>query len=226
MSPEAQSVDPGTLETKAVYKLLIGSIVPRPIAWVSSFDPDGVPNLAPFSFFTVVSCEPPMASVTFVRRGHRDDTADKDTLANLKASGEYAINIVPMELAAPMARSSQPYEPDVDEFARVGLTPVESDLVRAPQVLEAPISMECRLETLIRPGSDTVAIGRIVRFHFRRGILLDNGRIDIDALEPLGRLAGNYAPIGSQFHIPLDPDEPLTNSNDQEKKCQASSRIQ
>lgn len=211
---QVDSVDPEGLDPRAVYKLLIGSIVPRPIAWVSSLSAEGIPNLAPFSFFTIVSTKPPMVSVTFVRRGHSDATPDKDTLANIKATGEYAINVVPAALAQPMARSSQPYEPDVDEFQRVGLTPVESDLIAAPRVAEAPISMECRLETTIRPGADTVAIGRILRFQFRRGLLLPNGRIDVESLDPLGRLAGDYASISTPFPIPLDPDEPMHNSSD------------
>jgi flavin reductase (DIM6/NTAB) family NADH-FMN oxidoreductase RutF len=215
VDPAAQtaSVDPEGLDPRAVYKLLIGSIVPRPIAWVSSLSADGIANLAPFSFFTIVSTVPPMVSVTFVRRGHSDETPDKDTLANIKATGEYAINVVPASLAQPMARSSHPYEADVDEFERVGLTPVESELIAAPQVAEAPISMECRLETTVRPGSDTVAIGRVLRFHFRGGLLLPNGRIDVETLDPLGRLAGDYASISTPFPVPLDPDEPLTNPN-------------
>lgn len=208
------SVDPEDLDPRSVYKLLIGSIVPRPIAWVSSLSADGVPNLAPFSFFTIVSTKPPMVSVTFVRRGHSDETPDKDTLANIKATGEYAVNVVAAKLAEPMARSSHPYEPEVDEFQRAGLTPVASELISAPQVAEAPISMECRLETTIRPGADTVAIGRVLRFHFRGGLLLPNGRVDVEALDPLGRLAGDYASIGSPFPILLDPDEPLTNAKE------------
>lgn len=210
-STGAAVVDPDGLTPKEVYKLLIGSVVPRPIAWVSSRSADGVANLAPFSFFNVVSCQPPMVSVTFVRRGHSDETPDKDTLANIKATGEYAVNVVPAGLAQPMVRSSHPYEPDVDEFQRAGLTPVESDLISAPRVGEAPISMECRLETTIRPGSDTVAIGRILRFHFHPELLLENGRIDVEALDPLARLAGDYASISAPFPVPLDPEESLTS---------------
>jgi flavin reductase (DIM6/NTAB) family NADH-FMN oxidoreductase RutF len=207
------TVDPSGLDTPAVYKLMIGSVVPRPIAWVSTASRAGVPNLAPFSFFTVASCEPPMVAVTFVRRGHLDSSPPKDTLANIEASGEYVVNVVPVALGEAMAKSGLVYPPDVDEFEVAGLTPVDADLVSAPRVFEAPISMECRVETMLRPGSDMIVIGRVLRFHFRNGILQENGRIDIAELNPLARLAGNYTCIQEPFAIALDanpvaPNEP------------------
>jgi flavin reductase (DIM6/NTAB) family NADH-FMN oxidoreductase RutF len=194
------------LEAPAVYKLLIGSVVPRPIAWVSSLSPQGVRNLAPFSFFTVASCKPPMVSITFVRRGHLAGQPPKDTLANIEASREFVVNIVPVGLAGPMATSALRFDPDVDEFEEAGLTAVASDLVSVPRVAEAPISMECRVETTLRPGSETMVIGRVLRFHFRAGILQDNGRIDVGELDPLARLAGNYTRIGEPFSVSVDTE--------------------
>jgi len=200
------SVDPSELDTHAVYKLLIGSVVPRPIAWVSTISPAGVLNLAPFSFFTVASCEPPMVSVTFVRRGHLDASPPKDTLSNIEATGEYVVNVVAVALGDAMAKSAVVYPPDVDEFEIAGLTTAECEVVSVPRVLEAPISMECRVEAVLQPGSDVVVIGRVLRFHFREGILQDNGRVDLVGLNPLARLAGNYTCIAEPFAIAVEPN--------------------
>src|SRR3954453_13192509 len=116
------TVDPDGLDALAIYKLLIGGVVPRPIAWVSTTSNVGVPNLAPFSFFTVASCEPPMVSVTFVRRGHLDSSPPKDTLANMEASGEYVVDIVPVALVEAMAKSPLVYPPAVFQFEVAALT--------------------------------------------------------------------------------------------------------
>ena len=205
-----RAVDPGLLDAPAVYKLLIGSVVPRPIAWVSTVSPSGVLNLAPFSFFTVASCEPPMVSITFVRRGHQPDRPPKDTLANIDASHEFVVNVVPHELATAMATSALTYAPEVNEFDRAGLTASESVLVSAPRVSEAPISMECRVETVLRPGSDVIVIGRVCLFHFRPGLLEPNGRIDVASLNPLARLAGNYTRIQEPFAITVDANAPAS----------------
>jgi flavin reductase (DIM6/NTAB) family NADH-FMN oxidoreductase RutF len=205
-SASHQIVEPDSLEATAVYKLLIGSVVPRPIAWVSSVSPEGVLNLAPFSFFTIASCEPPMVSITFVRRGHLANQPPKDTLANIEASREFVVNIVPVELSGPMATSALRFDPGVDEFEQAGLTPKAADIVGAPRVAEAPISMECRVETTLRPGSETMVIGRVLRFHFREGLLQENGRIDVEALDPLARLAGNYTRIGEPFSVSVDTE--------------------
>jgi flavin reductase (DIM6/NTAB) family NADH-FMN oxidoreductase RutF len=212
------TVDPVGLDPQSVYKLLIGSVVPRPIAWVSTTSSSGTRNLAPFSFFTIASCEPPMVSVTFVRRGHLDDAPPKDTLANIRASGEYVVNVVPVALGTSMAISALAHHPDVDEFEMAGLTAVDADLVAAPRVGEAPISMECRVESMLKPGSDVMVIGRILRFHFQEGILGENGRIDVPGLNPLARLAGTYSSIKEPFAISIDADpigsRPLEKPND------------
>ena len=158
-----------------------------------------------------------MVSVTFVRRGHLDDSPPKDTLANIKERREYVVNVVPVPLGTAMATSALTYRPDVDEFEMAGLTAVDADLVAAPRVGEAPISMECRVESMLKPGSDVMVIGRILRFHFKEATLADNGRIDVAGLNPLARLAGTYSSIKEPFAISVDADPTLLRSSEKSK---------
>jgi flavin reductase (DIM6/NTAB) family NADH-FMN oxidoreductase RutF len=195
-------LDPSDLHVNQVYKLLIGSVLPRPIAWVSSLSRDGVPNLAPFSFFTIVSCDPPMAAIVIGPHEYDVERPPKDTIVNIEATGDFVVNVVSVELGRNMAVSSRETERDLDEFVDAGVTASPGAVVRSPRVTEAGISMECVLETVLRPGSDDVVIGRIVRFHIREDLLLPNGRLDIEGLDPLGRLAGDYASIGQRFELP------------------------
>jgi len=194
-------IDPSELDTQSVYKLLVGAVVPRPIAWVSTRDRDNVLNLAPFSFFTVVSREPPMLAISIGPRTGGEDYA-KDTLANLRASQEFVINMVSVALANAMHESATNYPPEVDEFVRAGVTPAPCVVVGTPRVAEAKISMECTVEHLLRLGSDYLAIGRMHRYHVEDA-LIDNGRIDLQALDPLGRMAGNFTRIETLFDLPL-----------------------
>src|SRR3954447_18688292 len=131
-----RSIDPDALPTVLRHKLLLGSVVPRPIAWTSTVDAHGVRNLAPFSFFTVVSSTPPMVSVTVEPREH--DGASKDTLANVKATREMVVNVVSTQLAEAMHATSETYGPHVDEFEVAGVTPVPSEVVAPPRIGEAP----------------------------------------------------------------------------------------
>lgn len=195
-------IDPDTLDPQSCYKLLIGSVVPRPIAWTSTVSGDGVRNLAPFSFFTVASRNPPMLCISVGPRTS-DDQPTKDTLDNVRETREFVINIVSMPLANAMHESSKTHPPDADEFEAAGLTPASCEVVKAPRVEEARVSMECTLERVLPLGSDHLIIGRMVRFHVRDD-LYQNGRIDIKKLQPLGRLAGNYTEIETIFDLPLD----------------------
>lgn len=194
-------IDPDKLSAYQNYKLLIGSVVPRPIAWVSSVSSEGVNNLAPFSFFTVVSRQPPMLSVTIEPQ---PNGRPKDTLTNICNCGQYVINVVSLSLANAMHESSKDHLSKDDEFELAGLTPVASEVVTAPRVEEARVSMECVLERVMSLGScgDSLVIGRMVRYHVRDDLLHDNGRIDVAGLEPLGRLAGNYTKVENTFHLP------------------------
>lgn len=196
-------IEPDKLSAYQSYKLLIGSVVPRPIAWVSSVSAEGVNNLAPFSFFTVVSRQPPMLSVTIEPQ---PDGRPKDTLTNIREIGQYVINVVSLPLANAMHESSKDHASEVDEFELAGLTPAASEVVTAPRVEEARVSMECVLERILQLGScgDSLVIGRMVRYHVRDELLHENGRVDVAGVEPLGRLAGNYTKIENNFDLPTD----------------------
>jgi flavin reductase (DIM6/NTAB) family NADH-FMN oxidoreductase RutF len=195
--------DPETMDATACYKLLIGSVVPRAIGWASTLSADGVPNLAPFSFFTVVSRKPPMVSLTIQPRSDRRQL--KDTLVNIQATGEFVVNIVSLLQANAMHASSVEFSPEVDEFEAVGVRKAPSHLVKPSRVADAPVSMECRLERILPMGEvgDRLVIGRIVRFHVADAVALEDSRIDTAGLQPVGRLAGEYVLSENVFACPV-----------------------
>ncbi|HVO97220.1 MAG TPA: flavin reductase family protein [Bryobacteraceae bacterium] len=182
-------IDPNSISPQNNYKLLVGAVVPRPIAFVSTVSPDGARNLAPFSFFTVASANPPVVCFTTSFREPR-----KDTLVNVRATGEFVVNIVSAEFAEKMNVTSGEYPYGVDEFAVAGLTPVPSELVRPSRVKEAHVNMECRLlqtvEVSNQPLGGTLVLGEVVRFHVDDAIIEDF-RIDPAKLDAVGRMAGN-----------------------------------
>ncbi|ANU17799.1 hypothetical protein BBI11_12500 [Planococcus maritimus] len=194
-------IDPTQQSSKENYKLLIGSVLPRPIAWVSSVSSGGELNLAPFSFFTVASRNPPMLIFSIGEGvGARTGTV-KDTLTNIRERGEFVVNIVSASLANEMAKTGEHVAPEIDEFDYVGLTPISSEVVSVPRVKEAPVSMECELVQVIPLGDDHLVIGKVLRFHVQDD-LYDKGRIDTTKLAPIGRLAGTYSPVESMFTLP------------------------
>src|SRR5580692_9201202 len=193
-------VDPATAPYPISYKLLIGSIVPRPIAFVSTISVEGAYNLAPFSFFNAVCGEPPVVCFS---SGNR--LPSKDTLANVRATGEFVVNIVSEGIAEQMNACSGDYPAGVDEFAVSGLTPVASDLVRPPRVLESHVNMECKLlqtiEVSNKPLGGTLILGEVVRFHIDDAIV-EEFRIDPDGLAAVGRMAGNtYTRTRDRFDL-------------------------
>jgi flavin reductase (DIM6/NTAB) family NADH-FMN oxidoreductase RutF len=193
-------IDPDTLDPLSRYKLLIGSVVPRPIAWTSTVSTKGVHNLAPFSFFTVASRNPAMLCISVGPRVNRPPDT-KDTLSNIAETEEFVINIVSLPLSNAMHESSRNHPPEADEFEEAGLTPAACEVVAAPRVEEAAVSMECLLDRVLRLGTDHLIIGRMVRFHVREE-LYENGRIDVAKLQPLGRLAGTYTKVETIFELP------------------------
>ena len=194
-------IDPAQQTSKENYKLLIGSVLPRPIAWVSSVSAGGELNLAPFSFFTVASRNPPMLIFSIGEGVEARTGTVKDTLTNIRERGEFAVNIVSAPLANKMAKTGEHVAHDVDEFRYAGLTPAPSDVVSVPRLKEAPISMECELVQVIPLGDDHLVIGKVLRFHVQDE-LYDKGRINTEKLAPIGRLAGNYSPVESMFSLP------------------------
>jgi flavin reductase (DIM6/NTAB) family NADH-FMN oxidoreductase RutF len=197
-------LDPESLSAQACYKILIGTVVPRAIGWASTVSRDGVANVAPFSFFTVVCRKPPMVSLTIQPRSN--GVTLKDTLTNIRDTGEFVVNIVSLPQANAMHLSSVEYQPEADEFDVTGLGKVRSEVVSAPRVLDAPAAMECRLERVLPLGDagDHLVIGRIVRFHIRDDLWLEGGRVDTAALLPVGRLAAEYTLVNTVFACPVN----------------------
>jgi flavin reductase (DIM6/NTAB) family NADH-FMN oxidoreductase RutF len=195
--------DPNQLENTAVYKLLTGSVIPRPIAWVSTVDENGINNLAPFSYFNILGDDPP--HVMFSTR--RDNNSNKDTLNNVLSNGQFVVNMVTEELVEKMNATSQAVAPEVDEFQLVGVTPIASEKIKPMRVKESPISFECEMVHHYflenhKQGGACVIIGRIVMMHFDESVLLDNYKINMGNYKPVSRLAGaNYSKIGEIFTI-------------------------
>ena len=184
-------INPSEHDYRDVYKLMVGAIVPRPIAFVSTISADGIRNLAPFSFFTGISANPPVICFSPMVRG--SDGTRKDTLLNIEAVKEFVVNLVSEEFAEKMNICAAEYPPEVDEFEMSGLTPVASDMVRPPRVRESQISMECRLVEIVevsaKPLGGSLVIGEVLRFHIE-DVLIDNYKIDPDKLHAIGRMGG------------------------------------
>lgn len=184
-------------------------VAPRPIAWVSSVDTEGVANLAPFSYFNACADQPP--TIVFAPNNPRPNGENKDTLRNIEQTNEFVVNLVGYDLREAMNRTSAHVDPSVDEFELAGLTPAPSVHVKAPRVAEAPVSLECRFLTRLRLPSDhprvenNLVIGTVVGTHIADGIIRD-GMIDMAAYRPVARLGYmDYTSVESVFEM-LRPD--------------------
>ncbi len=196
VAPSLQSLDPSSLSASENYKLLSGSVLPRPIAFVSTVDAAGVFNLAPYSFFTVASANPPIVCFCPSVREPRDGlAANKDTLENIRITGEFVVNIVSESIVEEMNQTAAQVPPSVDEFLLAGLTPLKSDLVRAPRVAESRVQMECRLLQIVEasrlPGGGSIVLGEVIRYHVADEILEAGMHINVDKLQAVGRMAGS-----------------------------------
>jgi flavin reductase (DIM6/NTAB) family NADH-FMN oxidoreductase RutF len=202
--------DPADRSSAETYRLMVGAIVPRPIAFVSSVDADGIRNLAPFSYFTACSSNPPVVCFSpTVRTGPRPL---KDTLRNIQATGEFVVNIVSEEFAEQMNACSAEFPPEVDEFEISGLTPLASELVRPPRVAESHVQMECRLRQVIavseKPGGGYLVLGEVLRFHIDEAVL-DGDKIDPERLRAIGRMGGpTYARTRDRFDMARPKEQP------------------
>jgi flavin reductase (DIM6/NTAB) family NADH-FMN oxidoreductase RutF len=205
-------IDPKTFEN--FYRVLTGVVVPRPIAFVSTQSPDGVDNLAPYSFFNAVAYNPPTVVFSSSRTVERKS---KDTLRNIEETGEFVVNVVVDDIADAMNKTAAEFPEDVDEFEIAGLTSIPSEIVKPPRVAESPVNMECRLEQVVNIGDPRhghgLVIGTIVLMHVRDDII-DGHRINQALLKPTGRLAGNmYCHTADTFELvrPVyDPEKSLT----------------
>jgi flavin reductase (DIM6/NTAB) family NADH-FMN oxidoreductase RutF len=199
-------IDATSLSEEAAYKLMIGSVVPRPIAWLTTISPDGVVNAAPFSAYTMICIRPPTVLVNCARR----DGISKDTARNAEASGDFVLNVVSEDLAGVMHLTSAAYPAGVSETDALGIAVTPSRLVRPPRIAAAPISLECRLRQILEIGDDRDQnlIGEVVMFHIADAIYA-GGKIDQKKLRPLARLGGPlYAKLGEFISLPIPLDPP------------------
>jgi len=195
--------DPVNYSPGDIYKLMIGAIVPRPIALVSTVDAANVRNLAPFSYFTACSANPPV--VVFCPILRPAPLLAKDTLRNIVATREFVVNIVSEEFAARMNATAAQVPPEVDEFELSGLTPIASELIKPARVAESHVHMECRLRQVVevsdQPGGGSLVLGEVLRFHVREDFI-ESFRIDPDKLHAVGRMAGStYTRTTDRFDL-------------------------
>lgn len=197
-------IDVAGLSVGDAYRLLVATILPRPIAWVSTVSGKGRPNLAPFSFFNGVCSNPP--SLLFCPVNHPDGR-EKDTLRNIRETRQFVVNMATESLAGEMNQTSANYPPEVSEFAEAGLTALPSVKVRPPRVKGSPVHFECELLELVKvgpggSGSGHVVIGRIVFLHLAEAAY-QGGRVLTDQLHPIARLDGSrYCPVREVFDLP------------------------
>ena len=184
-------INPGEHDYRNIYKLMVGVIVPRPVAFVSTISPEGIQNLAPFSFFTGISANPPV--ICFCPMIRLSDGLRKDTLRNIEATKEFVVNVVSEEFAEKMNICSTEFPPEVDEFEESRLTPIPSGLVKPPRVKESRINMECKLVQIIHVSSrelgGSIVVGEVLRFHVADD-LYEDYKVDPDRLKPIGRMGG------------------------------------
>ncbi|MBO0710453.1 MAG: flavin reductase family protein [Acetobacteraceae bacterium] len=196
--------DMDKLSDQDAYKLLVATVVPRPIAWVSTRDLDGSINVAPFSFFNAMSGKPPIICFGIGGRAPGDV---KDTGAIIRRTGEFVVNLVCYEAAQAMNVTAIDFGPEVDEFKEARLTPVPSQKVRAPRIAESPVSMECERLVIVEVGVDrAVIMGKVIAMHVRDDCVLDPAKcyIDTPKLDLVGRMHGRgwYARTTDRFEIP------------------------
>ncbi|GGS67705.1 flavin reductase family protein [Streptomyces griseoviridis] len=172
-------LDPAGLDPTAVYRLLTSTVVPRPIAWVSTVSADGIDNLAPHSFFTVSSVRPPIVQFTSVGR--------KDSLRNVEATGQFVVNFAPESLFEEINKTATDFPHQVSEFDAVGLGREPSARVAAPRVAGSPVALECELHSTLLLGDSTVVFGRVVHIAIDDAVL-DQGHPEVTRLRPLTRL--------------------------------------
>ena len=211
-------ITPSEISLHAMYKLITGTIVPRAIGWVSTLNSEGQPNLAPFSYFTAVCAKPP--TILFCPGVRGRDLSPKDTLQNLRATGEFVVNIVTEELAEAMNTTATELPADVNEFELAGLSTTPSKIVSPPRLTESPVNYECKVTEIVDigaggRGAGSVVIGEVLHLHVADNVMQLDFHIDVQALKPIGRLAGpNYAYIRETFEMIRPPSQVSSQSGD------------
>ena len=185
------------------YKLVVSSVVPRPVAWVVTQDTAGVVNAAPYSFFNAFSSDPVVVGIGC---GPRPEGAAKDTLANIRALGEFVVNLVPERLVQEMNVTAVEFDAGRDEVAEAGLTTVPSAKVRVPRIAESPVALECVTFQLIPAGRHTIVLGRVVGLHIADECVMDAARFYVDTpkLDLVGRMHGRgwYTRTRDRLEVP------------------------
>lgn len=201
-----RSIDPKSLPIPQLHGYLLGAVGPRPIAFASTIDKDGVSNLAPFSFFNVFSANPPIMVFSPARSGRTN--TNKDTYNNVKEVPEVVINVVNYDLVHQMSLASSPYEPGIDEFKKTGLTPIPSETIKPFRVAESPVQFECKVNEVIElgdgGGAGNLVICEVTRIHINDDVLGDDGKIDQHKIDLVSRMGGNWycrADEASMFEI-------------------------
>jgi flavin reductase (DIM6/NTAB) family NADH-FMN oxidoreductase RutF len=187
-------IDPAYLDPETAYRLITGVVVPRPIAWVTSLSSGGTLNLAPFSAFTFVAPKPPMLAISVGRKGK----IYKDTAQNILNNEEYVVHIADSSLMNAVHESSTEHPPDVSEVEELRLSTLPGERIKVARLASAPIAMECRFRQCLEFGEtrSRLIVGEVLVFHIRDG-LLNNGKIETEALDPIARIAGpRYAKLG------------------------------
>jgi flavin reductase (DIM6/NTAB) family NADH-FMN oxidoreductase RutF len=200
-----EHLSPNDITALDLYKILVSTVMPRPIAWVSTISKEGIDNLAPFSFFTVASVKPPILCFAPALKSVDGVPTEKDTLRNIQETGEFVVNIVSRSLVEKMNQTSFDYARSESEFDAVGLTRAPAHLVKPKRVAESLVNYECKLFQIITFGkevqSGSLILGEIVMTHLDEQIF-KNGKIDMAELNPVGRLGGLwYSGIEDRFEL-------------------------
>ncbi|MEZ5652523.1 MAG: flavin reductase family protein [Burkholderiaceae bacterium] len=196
--------DPDRLATTDCYKLITASVVPRPIAWVVSRNPEGVLNAAPFSFFNAFSGSPPMIAIGIAPHPDRE----KDSYANIQAQGEFVVNLVPFALAEAMNTTAVDFPAGHDELAAAGLETVPCEKIGTPRIAGSPVAFECRLQQIVDINApNRLVVGRVVAIHIDDAAVLDAERCYIDStrldLIARTRSPGGYVRTTDAFEMPM-----------------------
>ncbi len=200
------TIDPKKIEVPKLHHYLLGAIGPRPIAFASTMDANGIPNLSPFSFFNVFSANPPILVFSPAKSGKTG--ANKNTFDNVKATREVVINVVNYDIVQQMSLSSSPYDASVDEFVKSGLTPVPSDEIKPFRVKESPVQFECKVNDITELGKNggagNLVICEVLKIHINENVLDEKGMIDQHKIDLVSRMGGNWycrADKNSMFEI-------------------------
>ena len=214
--------EPGVTDHGLRYNPLKACVVPRPIGWITTLSAAGVVNLAPFSFFNLLSYDPPF--VLFSAGSHEEDGGKKDSVVNVEASGEFVYNMSTWDQKAQMNETARIVARGVDELEAAGLEPLPSRLVRPPRVKGSPVHFECRLHQVVtlpghKPSSvHHVVIGQVVAVHIDDAALTSDGRIDVVKIRPIARLGyQDYASVEATFQMPKRTPEDLLGARRQRR---------